>query len=102
MIFNRSRFSALLIALTLVACGKEEKAASGSAVGGEVMEGTISDAMLPLDTARSQPPLAPKTGSTAASSDADDATQAEDGKTTDASVSAGASAVPPTLKPDGE
>jgi hypothetical protein len=45
------------LALALAACngggGDEEQARSG-----EVLEGTISDAMLPLDTVRSQPPLA--------------------------------------------
>jgi hypothetical protein len=29
---------------------------------GQVLEGTISDSMLPLDTVRSQPPLAKSTG----------------------------------------
>lgn len=50
----------LLIALAplvlLTACGGEP-ADDGRAASGEVLEGTISDAMLPLDTVRSQPPL---------------------------------------------
>lgn len=54
---------------------------------GEVLEGTISDAMLPLDTVRSQPPLAKNTGApgedgatpaaTDAALDAETATQSE-------------------------
>lgn len=50
----------LLLALVplalLVACG--DGAAEGErATSGEVLEGTISDAMLPVDTVRSEPPL---------------------------------------------
>jgi hypothetical protein len=41
----------------LAACGKSSENDSRSAKG-EVLEGTISDAMLPVDTVRSEPPLA--------------------------------------------
>lgn len=48
---------ALAFSLALAGCngdgGDDEQARSG-----EVLEGTISDAMLPIDTVRSQPPLA--------------------------------------------
>lgn len=47
--------------LALAACGgsaKKEKDQRTAA--GEVLPGSISDSMLPFDTARSQPPLAPK------------------------------------------
>ena len=56
-----TRFRPLLplaIAALLAACGDEPAADDGRAAQGEVLEGTISDAMLPLDTVRSQPPLA--------------------------------------------
>ena len=49
---------ALAIAALLTACGGEPAADDGRAAQGEVLEGTNSDAMLPLDTVRSQPPLA--------------------------------------------
>jgi hypothetical protein len=46
-------------ALALVAaCGKDEVAQSdGRSASGEVLEGSVSDAMLPLDRVRSEPPL---------------------------------------------
>jgi hypothetical protein len=53
---------AILALLALTGCKGEEKpvaAASGTA-GGEILDRSVSDAMLPLDQVRSQPPLAPK------------------------------------------
>jgi hypothetical protein len=42
----------------LAACGGNAPASSdGRAASGEVLEGTISDAMLPIDRVRSEPPL---------------------------------------------
>lgn len=51
--------AALLIVtpLTLSACGKKAADAQVTA-GGEVLPGSASDAMLPLDSVRSEPPLA--------------------------------------------
>lgn len=46
------------LALTLAACQGEKTAQKGTAEG-EILPGSASDAMLPLDTVRSQPPLAP-------------------------------------------
>jgi hypothetical protein len=49
--------------LTLGACKQEpaKKAAQGAGIAaGEVLTGSVSDAMIPVDTLRSQPPLAPK------------------------------------------
>ena len=52
---------ATLAALLLSGCGSDEKKA-GPARGaeGEILGQSVSDAMLPLDTVRSQPPLAPR------------------------------------------
>lgn len=51
----------LLLALPalalLAACGGNAPADDGRAASGEVLEGTISDAMLPTDRVRSEPPL---------------------------------------------
>lgn len=47
-----------LLPLALAACGKAEKSEKAGA-GGEILPGSASDAMLPLDTVKSQPPLAP-------------------------------------------
>ena len=52
----------------LAGCGGDGASTDGSAVAPvEVMEGTISDAMLPLATVRSQPPLLPAEPDTATS-----------------------------------
>ena len=48
----------ILLPLALLAACKDEVADdSGRAASGEVLEGTISDAMLPLDRVTSEPPL---------------------------------------------
>lgn len=50
----------IALPLALAACGDKKPDESATAAG-EILEGTASDAMLPLDTVRSQPPLAPQT-----------------------------------------
>jgi hypothetical protein len=84
----------------LAACGggaeDDERTASG-----EVLEGTISDSMLPLETVRSQPPLAKTTGvpdaggSPAASPSAEATDGGEGGETPAPDDSA-----PPDVDPD--
>lgn len=54
----RALFPLALLA-GLSACQAEKQADNRSAEG-EILPGSVSDAMLPLDTVRSQPPLAPK------------------------------------------
>ena len=46
--------------LTLTACKAEPNKTAGGTAQGEVLPGAASDAMLPLDTLKSQAPLAPK------------------------------------------
>jgi hypothetical protein len=46
--------------LALAACKGDEKKAVGGNASGEILPGSVSDAMLPLDTVTSQAPLAPK------------------------------------------
>ena len=53
-------YAALVLALALSACDGGKKQAAQGTAGGEVLEGSVSDAMLPVDRVRSQPPLAPK------------------------------------------
>jgi hypothetical protein len=58
----------ICVAALAVATGacKDKKAAPGEAApSGDVLPGSASDAMLPYDTVRSQPPLAPQTESAA-------------------------------------
>jgi hypothetical protein len=47
----------MILAALLAACGEEPAADDGRAASGDVLEGTISDAMLPLDRVRSEAPL---------------------------------------------
>ena len=46
-----------LLPLALLAACNEPSDGNGRAASGEVLEGTISDAMLPVDRVRSEPPL---------------------------------------------
>lgn len=50
----------LALALALAGCKGEDKPAQDARAAGEVLPGSASDAMIPYDTVRSQPPLAPK------------------------------------------
>lgn len=54
-----TRFLASLVPLALLAACGDEPAADGDgrSATGEVLEGTISDEMLPLDQVQSEPPL---------------------------------------------
>ena len=56
----KSRFLLLALLLALPGCDKEAAKPTGGTADGEILPGSASDAMLPLDTLRSQPPLAPK------------------------------------------
>jgi hypothetical protein len=57
------RRSVLILALALLtACGDRTQDDTSRAASGEVLAGTISDEMLPLDRVRSQPPLAEQEG----------------------------------------
>lgn len=51
---------AAVMALAVAAC-QGEKPGERQGAAGEILPGSASDAMLPLDTVRSQPPLAPPT-----------------------------------------
>lgn len=68
--------------LALAACGGDPApSANGGAASGEVLEGSITDAMLPLDTVQSHSPLLEKLPSESASSQtpaADDPAGASD------------------------
>ena len=95
-------YASLALGLMLTACQGEKKADTAKA-GGEVLPGSASDAMLPLDTVRSQPPLAPKTE---ASSKADKDKPAGKSATSDAATptptNSAATAEAPAAPPSGE
>lgn len=50
----------LLLPVLLAACQQDAKPVDKGTAGGEILPASTSDAMLPLDTVRSQPPLAPR------------------------------------------
>ena len=50
----------LILALTLAACGSGKKDEGAGKAAGEILPASASDAMIPLDTVRSQAPLAPQ------------------------------------------
>lgn len=77
--------------LALAACQGEKKPAEARTAQGEILAGSASDAMLPLDTVRSQPPLAPE----ATSSDKPGREAARGGASGDASEAAGETADTP-------
>jgi hypothetical protein len=52
-------FCLAALPLALAACKGEKKPAEARTAQGEILPGSASDAMLPLDTVRSQAPLAP-------------------------------------------
>jgi len=59
------RCAAVLLVLALAGCKGGDKPAEDAKAMGEVLPGSASDAMIPLDTVRSQPPLAPPTSGAA-------------------------------------
>jgi hypothetical protein len=60
MILHMRLAALAALPLMLAACQGEKKPAEASTAQGEILDGSASDAMLPLDTVRSQPPLAPE------------------------------------------
>jgi hypothetical protein len=69
---TRSLLATLMLgaALALSACHHEGKGEDQRTAAGQVLSGSISDAMLPYDTVRSQPPLAPAHAAANAATDA--------------------------------
>jgi hypothetical protein len=61
-----------MLLLALPGCNKEAPKPTGGTADGEILPGSASDAMLPLDTLRSQPPLAPKVESSGKPADKGD------------------------------
>ena len=93
----------IALPLALAACGDKEPDAKATAAG-EILEGTTSDSMLPLDTVRSQPPLAPRTeaakaGSKKGDAEADASDEAADGPVTPTDAAATPAAAPAVTVP---
>lgn len=60
MIFDRRTVATAALAC-LILGGCDKKPAEGNKAAGEVLEGSISDAMIATDETRAEPPLAPYT-----------------------------------------
>ena len=70
MIFDRRLVAvaapvSLIMGACLILSGCDKPAAQGNKATGEVLEGTITDAMIATDEVRSEPPLAPHTAKAA-------------------------------------
>jgi hypothetical protein len=75
MTINTRPLLLLGAALALAGCHHDGKSDDQRTAAGQVLSGSISDGMLPYDTLRSQPPLAP----TPAAGDASAAVSADSG-----------------------
>lgn len=88
----------LILALALAACGSGKKDEGAGKAAGEILPASASDAMIPLDTVRSQAPLAPRP-------EGDGKAKAADPAATDAAetpaVEAPAAAPEPAETPEG-
>lgn len=74
------RFAPALLVLALGACGNDNPAKElGGKAEGQILPGSVSDAMIPVDQVKSQPPLAPK----AEGGDKSDSKVKPDGKASD-------------------
>lgn len=83
----------IALPLALSACG-EKKAEDKASAAGEILPGSISDAMLPLDTVRSEPPLAPKPSPKVKAGAPTDETEANDEAPDGAGTATNAAATP--------
>ena len=98
---------ALALALRAAACGDQAAAPAeqGGEASGEVLAGSVSDAMIPLDQLESEAPLAPRQGPAPTDLDGEQpvVTPAEgiDGTPTSDEAGAAPAAPPPQTPPEG-
>lgn len=91
--------AALMVGGLLAGCAETEEASDGDA-SGEVIEGTISDAMLPLPELRSRAPAAADDGEEDSGAGATGGGEVSDsGEENDAPAQASAAAPPPAAAP---
>lgn len=92
----------IALPLALAACKGEEKPAQDARAAGEILPGSASDAMIPLDTVRSQAPLAPPPTASAKSGKAGETKAADDGEAEEAEAPAEPAAEAPEPTPTAE
>ena len=106
MIQHRRYYVAAAALACLIVAGCERKAVEGTKATGEVLEGTISDAMIATEEVRSEPSLAPHTVKPAdtkadkTKGKARDGDKAEAVPVTDASPTAAAAPAPQPVTAD--
>lgn len=72
------RHATAALCLVLAACNQQPEDAGTTAAGGEVLPGSISDAMIDLDTSTASPPLAPVRVTTPKKADSPAASEARE------------------------
>lgn len=77
--FPLLKLAPMTILLLLGACGKSASPAAGSTASGEILPGSVSDAMLDTDRSQAEPPLAPAAHRAAAKADASAGAEASSG-----------------------
>ena len=91
------RLLSALAPLALLAACNDEPTDDGRAASGEVLEGTISDAMLPVDQVQSEPPLEDPEAFAEVQEEADEAAgdeaEGEEGEAADAGDAEGDEAI---------
>ena len=94
------RLAVVLSAVALLAaCGKSAPTNDSRSASGEVLQGTISDAMLPVDQVRSEPPLEDPKAFAKAQSSAEGTAAAEGEGTEAAETPAGGAGETPAAEP---
>jgi len=92
---NRTLLLVALSTLALAACHKGAKNNDQRTASGEVLQGSIGDAMIPYESLKSKPPLAPRTATKGpAAAAADDAGVADSAASADAPAEAAPAASP--------
>lgn len=82
----------LILSVALAACGSDKKDEGAGKAAGQILPASASDAMLPLDTVRSQAPLAPAVAAKPKGDGAADAAATDAVAATDAAPDAAAPA----------
>lgn len=99
LIPSRSPLLALVPLLLLGACGKSSAPQAGPTASGEIMPGSVSDAMLDTDRSQAQAPLAPAAHSSAPRTDSSATAEASDAATEPAPPAEAAPADPDVARP---
>lgn len=96
---SRHLIPALAPLLLLASCGKSSAPQAASTASGEILPGSVSDAMLDTDRSQAQPPLAPAAHSAAKKVDSNASAEASETATDVAVTNAVTPAEPEASRP---